>query len=97
MSATTKKLIKKFNDIMRELYLKSEPSADWDKMLEEAPIMEDGRKFIDYTKYYLDNEEFTAIFQKHTKGMRKHTKRDLTFAVYLGCSPTSYKKRNNEE
>lgn len=97
MSATTKKLIKKFNDIMRELYLKSEPSADWDKMLEEAPIMEDGRKFIDYTKYYIDKDEFDAIFKKHTKHIRRYTKRALTFAVYLGCSPTSHKKTNNEE
>lgn len=92
MSRRQKKIEEKYHDIMRELYLKATPPGDWDKMLEEAPTMEDGRKFIDFKNYYLDNNQMCEIVDKHLKGMRKYNKRDLRFLIYLGASPTSYKE-----
>ena len=92
MSTRQDKIKKKFHDIMRELYLKATPSADWDKMLEEAPIMEDGRKFIDYENHYLDSDQMSEIVDRHLKGMRKYNQRDLRFLIYLGASPTSRKE-----
>ena len=41
-------------DIYRELYINSEPSADFDQLVESAEIMEDGRKNIHYENYEID-------------------------------------------
>ena len=76
-------------DIYRELYLNSEPSADFDKLVETADILPDGRKDIHYENYEIDGELMDEIVEKHLKENKlSHKDRGaVKFEVYLGASP----------
>ena len=85
-------------DCLRELYANSEPSADFDKLFEEAPTNEQGQKVIDFMAYEIDKEKMEEIVDKHKAKLKKRRMSKLmidsfSFNVYLGASPKT--KRNN--
>ncbi len=61
----------------REMYREATPSADYDKLLEEASTDEWGRKVIDYNSYYLDSEKFEEIANKYKSKLKKSCSRIL--------------------
>jgi hypothetical protein len=87
------KMTKIVLDIYRELYKNSTPSADFDKLVEEAEYNEMGERVIPYMDYEIEKEKFDEIVETKLKGVKlnKWYKRSIRFNVYLGCSPT-YKK-----
>ena len=80
-------------DIYRELYLNATPSADFDKLMEEAETDEKGRKVIDYMSYYLDIHRYIEIVSRHVEenGLRGMEKSAVEFEAYLGVGPSSAK------
>ena len=48
----------------RRLYNASEPSADFDKLMEEAPVNEEGKKVIDYMSYEIDIKVYEEIIKE---------------------------------
>ena len=76
-------------DIYRELYKESTPSADFDKLVEEAAANSRGEKDIGFMNYEIAQNTFNEILDKHLKG-RRLTKLKQTMirnTVLLGCSP----------
>ena len=84
-------------DIYRELYINSEPSADFDQLVESAEIMEDGRKNIHYENYEIDGELMDEIVERHLKEnkLKDRERQAVKFEIYLGASPMT--KRNKNE
>ena len=86
-------------DIYRELYSKATPSVNFDELVANAEVDESGRKIIPYMDYYLDDDEYTSIVNKYLK---RYHRRDsgflkaIEFEAYLGCGPTSHKKKDDE-
>ena len=75
-------------DIYREAFAKSEPSLDFDKVLEKAkkkPLKE--RWFLDH---YLSPKRWEVIVEAHIKKnkLRPHERKKVFHKVYLGCGPT---------
>jgi hypothetical protein len=86
-------------DIYRELYKKSTPSADFDELVENAEIGDDGRKIIPYMDYYIDDDEYKSIVDKYISRYKRRGKNftdSIKFNAYLGCGPTSSKKNEKE-
>lgn len=85
---------------MRELYANAigldGKAGDFDELLKNATIDEEGRKHIPFMDYYLDREEFEKITEKHYgKSVKKLSKLErnwLSMNIHLGASPTSYKE-----
>lgn len=76
-------------DIYRDLYKASSPSADFDKLVEEAPTDDSGRKYIAFMDYQIEESLFNEILDKHLKGRRitKIKQRMFRNTILLGCSP----------
>ena len=53
--------------IYRELFYKSTPSADFDKLVEAARINKHGQKVIDYDAYEIDYDEYCDIVEDGIK------------------------------
>ena len=85
---------------IRELYETSEHisgvKVDFDKIYNEAPLNEDGRKFINYDEYYLDRVVFEEIANKYISKLPEWKRKGLSMQIYLGSSPTSNKERWDE-
>lgn len=83
-------------DIYRELYANSEPKADFDLLVENAEIMDDGRKYIPYNNYEIDSDLMDEIILKHIMCNRldKFDKQAIRIEILLGCSPKT--KLKNE-
>lgn len=91
-----KKIVELIQEIYRDLYKNSTPSADFDELVANAEINERGEKIIHFMDYYLEKEKFDEIVESHLKG-KKLTDRELRsikFEIYLGASPTSRKVQN---
>lgn len=75
--------------IYQELYKESTPSADFDKLVEEAPVDSSGRKYIAFMDYEIPESKFNEILDKHLKGRRitKLKQRMIRNTVLMGCSP----------
>jgi hypothetical protein len=82
--------------IYRELYKESTPSADFDKLVEEAPVDSSGRKYIAFRDYEIPENKFNEILDKQLKGRRitKLKQRMIRNTILLGCSP-KFKKEEN--
>lgn len=85
-------------DIYRELYINSEPSADFDQLVESAEIMEDGRKNIHYENYEIDGELMDEIVERHLKKnkLKDRERQAVKFEIYLGASPMTKRKLKEE-
>ena len=73
----------------RELYARATPSADFDELMANAPIGDDGRKIIDFMSYSLDHEEFMKIVSKYSRSVPKRYRQRFETTILLGCSPKS--------
>jgi hypothetical protein len=89
-----KRLQQLIEECYRELYREAEPSADFDQLLEQAPLDSMGRKVIDYESYYIPKEKFEEIAEKHKNKMKmyKFEESSYNLAIYLGATPTCNKK-----
>lgn len=60
------KIIEKaFHDCMKEMYARSQPSVDYDQLLEDAKSGKIGKDEAVYERYYLSTEEFNHIRWKY--------------------------------
>jgi hypothetical protein len=85
----TKKEEKIIWDIYIGLYKESTPSADFNKLVEEAPIDSSGRKYIAFMDYEIEESNFEKILDSHLKGRRitKLKQRMIRNTILMGCSP----------
>ena len=74
-------------NIYREAYSKADPPADFDKLISSG----EAKKEHFYMKHYLSEKDAADIFDKHTKGLSKYEKHQVSKEVYLGSLPTSVK------
>jgi len=81
---------KQFFECYRELYLKSNPSADFDKLVENASLNERGEKEISFNDYVIDDNHLHEIIEKHAKKIKPKWKQvRFKNTILLGCSPKS--------
>lgn len=75
--------------IIRELYAAATPSADYDLLVENSPLDEDGRPVIPFTNYRLNNLIFDEIIYSNLKNVKipKWQKSRIKTSIYLGPSP----------
>ena len=78
----------------KELYKNATPSADFAKLLKNAPVNAEGKKVIDYMAYYLPTEQIEAIIEKSIKKYKlsDFDARGFRLGIILGASPTSHKE-----
>jgi hypothetical protein len=80
-------------DCLVELYANSTPPADFNKLVEEAEIDDEGEKVIHFMDYEIERGQMEEIVDKHRskllKGSRNKRLHEQTFnfSIYLGCSP----------
>ena len=91
MAKSNKKLVKIIFDILRELYANSTPQGDFDELVANATIMDDGRKKIPFDDYEIEENLMVSIVNKHINEnhLTKREKDIVKFEVYLGPSPKS--------
>ena len=79
------------HEIYRRAFAASEPPGDWDKLLENATINEEGRKEIPYMDYECEHEVLESIFETVMKENKvpKWKKRAFYTSFMLVCSPKS--------
>jgi len=77
----------------RRAYKAATPSADFDKLVEEAPIV-DERKMVDYMAYELEEEIQEQIAKDIFKEFRVPVYKRKAFNVefHLGCGPKTKPK-----
>ena len=73
----------------RKLYKASTPSADFDELVNNASIDENGQKVIDFMAHEICEYEFSEIVDEVIKKHKIKTNRVTPFknSIYLGCSP----------
>lgn len=77
-------------DCYRELFAKSSPVGDFDKLMAEASINERGEKVIPFDDYVIDDGLLREIIEKYEKQIYPKWKRmGFRNAIFLGCSPRS--------
>lgn len=89
MRKSNKKLGEIVMEILRVLYANSSPKCNFDMLVENSPIGEDGRKQIPYDDYEINEDLMRSIVNTYIKKNRL-TKREqdiIKFNVYLGPSP----------
>lgn len=65
-------LAKAYNDCIREMFAKAQPSADWDNIIEEykAGKIDEKKDGPIYDRHYLSHAEFMYILDKYMKAYR---------------------------
>jgi len=73
----------------RKLYKASTPSADFDELVNNASIDENGQKVIDFMAYEICEYEFSEIVSDVIKEYKIRLHRQDLFknTILLGCSP----------
>lgn len=68
-----------YHDCMREMYKKSQPSADYDQLIEDVKSGKIPKDTRIYERYYLSMDEFIYIRDKYMKayGLVEHWKPDI--------------------
>ena len=91
MLTPTKKEVELIRDCYRELYKKSTPSVNFDLLMENATINEDGEKEIPMNDYVIDRKLFEEIVNKYKNKIRgpEYRKRAFSNSIYLGAGPKS--------
>jgi len=78
-------------DCYRKMFLASTPSADFDELMEKAPVNERGQKDIPYMDYELESEEYDKIMDQFLSDkklkMTALERKAFSQAVNLGCAP----------
>jgi hypothetical protein len=80
-------------EIYVDLYKESTPSADFKKLVKEAPTNKDGQKVIDFNAYEIDDDLMLDIIKKSMvkNKVPKYLRKRFETTVILGCSPRSIK------
>ena len=73
----------------RKLYKASTPPADFDELVNNASIDENGQKVIDFMAYEICEYEFSEIVSDVIKEYKIRSHRQDLFknTILLGCSP----------
>jgi len=73
----------------RRLFKQATPSADFDKLCEDATLDEQGRKIIPFLDYELEDDEFKEVLLKIIKEykIKPHRRKAFEITILLGCSP----------
>jgi hypothetical protein len=81
-------------DCYKEIYKQSEPPADFEVLLENATIDQNGDKDIPFMDYSIDVDVMDKIIMECGKKhkLKKWEKEKLRVTIFLGCSPKSNKK-----
>lgn len=89
MMYATAKEEEALRECYRKLYKASTPSADFDELLKNATINENGQKVIDYNAHEICEYEFSEIMSDVIKEYKIRTHRQDLFknTILLGCSP----------
>jgi hypothetical protein len=76
-------------DCYRELYKESTPSADFDELVNNAPINDEGQKMIDFNAYEIDFDKYNEIVEKYIKKIKltPYEERGFRFEMFLGSGP----------
>lgn len=81
------------HDTYVELYKNSEPSTDFDNLVDNAILNDRGQKVINFMDYEITENAMDYIissFELKYK-MKNHEINGYRFAIYLGCSPKTKK------
>ena len=97
MICTTAKEEEAMMECYRKLYKASTPPVDFDELLKNATINENGQKVIDYNAHEICEYEFFEIMRDIIKQykIKKHRQDLFKNTILLGCSP-KFKKPKNE-
>jgi hypothetical protein len=89
--ANNKKIDKIILNIYNELYKKSTPSADFNKLIETG----EAKKELFFRNYYLDDKVQNEIIEKELSKHKipKWKKEAIKRTVLLGASPSSVKNK----
>jgi hypothetical protein len=91
MRSREKKLFDAAMNCYRELYKEATPSADFDELVANAPVNEQGQKVVDYNAYRLSREKYEEIVEAHIKKnkFKAYEAKGFRIEMYLGCGPSS--------
>jgi len=91
MKGREKKLFDAAMNCYRELYKEATPSADFDELVANAPVNEQGQKVVDYNAYRLSREKYEEIVEAHIKKnkLKAYEAKGFRIEMYLGCGPSS--------
>lgn len=80
---------KALRECYRKLYKASTPPADFDELMNNAPIDENGKKVIDFMAHEICEYEFSEIMSNIIKEYKIRSHRQDLFknTILLGCSP----------
>ena len=80
---------KALRECYRKLYKASTPSADFDELMNNASIDENGEKVIDFMAHEICEYEFSEIMSDVIKQykIRPHRQDLFKNTILLGCSP----------
>lgn len=95
---------KKIDNVIRlcyiEIYKNSIPYADFEELLENAPLDNNGKKIINFNDYEIKNKTFYEIMNKICKDNKvtKKEKESISIHLHLGATPrfvdkTIYERR----
>lgn len=89
MMYATAKEEEAMRECYRKLYKASTPSADFDELVNNASIDENGQKVIDFMAYEICEYEFSEIVSDVIKEYKIRSHRQDLFknTILLGCSP----------
>ena len=89
MMYATAKEEEAMRECYRKLYKASTPSADFDELVNNASIDENGQKVIDFMAYEICEYEFSEIVSDIIKEYKIRSHRQDLFknTILLGCSP----------
>ena len=89
MMYVTAKEEEAIRECYRKLYKASTPPADFDELMNNASIDENGEKVIDYNAHEICEYEFSEIMSDVIKQYKIRSHRQDLFknTILLGCSP----------
>lgn len=98
MGKSNTALYKIIMNILKELYENSTPKGNFDELVNNAPVMEDGRKYIPFNDYEIEKDIMKNIVNCHMKAHRlsKYEQDIVRCEVYLGPSPRIKMKKEEE-
>jgi hypothetical protein len=79
----------------RQLFAHATPPANFDKLMQEATVNDDGRKEIPFMDHEIDEELMESIIVDTMATYKIKTeslKQRFRTTIYLGCSPKSIRK-----
>lgn len=88
---------KQWNDVIMEtyteLYINSNPPADFLNLCDEAEVDENGNKTIPYNDYRINPKLMQSIINKMERKykMSQYQAQKFRMTIYLGCSPADEK------